>query len=143
MSIIPAFGSITVPLCVVCCERAAGIPTDIPAATCIPTGIVGGKIAFPCTDADAGRCGVCVCCIFGVVVVTRGTISIRKSYTSLSPTAACKSCFCRVLRRLRSVCLHARNERSLIISSHALLINTGASPEIINFVDFSFGGVAV
>jgi len=131
-----------VPLCAVCCEIAAGIPTGIPAATCIPTVIVDGIIAFPGTVAEAGRCDVCVCCIFGVVVVTRGTISIRKSYTSLSPTAACKSCFCNVLRRFRSVCLQARNERSFIISSQALLINTGASPEIMNFVDFSFGVVA-
>lgn len=131
-----------VPVCVVCCEIAVGIPTGIPAATCIPTVSVGGIIALPGTVAEAGRCGGCACCIFGVVVVTRGTMSIRKSYTSLSPTAACKSCFCNVLRRFRSVCLQARNERSFIISSQALLINTGASPEIMNFVDFSLGVAA-
>mmetsp|Transcript_126184 Transcript_126184/g.365197 ORF Transcript_126184/g.365197 Transcript_126184/m.365197 type:complete len:201 (-) Transcript_126184:99-701(-) len=64
---------------------------------------------------------------------TRGTMSIRKSYTSLSPTAACRSCLCSVLRRFLSVCLQALNEMSLINSSQALLISTGASPEIINF----------
>ena len=91
-----------------------------------PSGIPGGIVgAIP--EVGSVELGNDV---FGAV--TLGTISMRKSYTSLSPTAACKSCRWRVLRRFRSVCLQARKDRSLIKSSQALLINTGASPEIIN-----------
>jgi len=116
--------------CIVCCIAAGFIAAAIwgiwnawGTAPCIiarPAGSIvvaaAGAVAWPCA------------------AWTRGTISMRKSYTSLSPTAACRSCLCRVRRLFRSVCCHARKDRSFISSSQALLINIGASPDIMNLI---------
>lgn len=61
--------------------------------------------------------------------VTRGTRSMRKSKISCSPTAACTSARCRVLRRLLSVCFQARSKSSLIMSSQAFVMTSGARPQ--------------
>ncbi len=91
---------------------AGGMPCGSPAT------VVAGLVNICGIAADAGN---------------RGRKSIRKSYVSLSPTAACRSWRCSVFRLFLSVWCHARTVSSLIISSHAFPIRTGASPEIMNF----------
>lgn len=74
---------------------AMGWPT--PGAAVIGCGT--GMPAIPPIGGSPGIGGAIAAAASAVVlftdvlaVVTLGTISMRKSYTSLSPTAACKSC---------------------------------------------------